>query len=244
MRKKALYLVLFLFALTSVAHAATAKKIVPLKGTWNVTLNDSSVVTWEILTKDYVSSSGSSQIGYGIKNPGNVEFVIFFSGFMQAGYDAKNRYLYIEKAHADVVDYNDLPNVSLEELNNYYTTFLPVDDTEDDFSCFTKFTTEAGGLYPIKSGVRTSICEPDEPPCTGDNCTEPCAATKVLGADNPELQQLRNFRDSALAQTFIGKKIINIYYSNSASINAALDRSAALQAVARNVFKAAALLNK
>jgi hypothetical protein len=67
-----------------------------------------------------------------------------------------------------------------------------------------------------------------------------CTAAKLLGADNPKLAQVRDFRDSALARTLIGRKIIHIYYSNADSINAAFDRSPILLAAARRVLEAIA----
>jgi len=64
-----------------------------------------------------------------------------------------------------------------------------------------------------------------------------CPIVKVLGEDNPKLENLRNFRDSKLAQTAIGRKAINIYYNNAGSINAALDRSPALKALTRRMLE-------
>jgi hypothetical protein len=60
----------------------------------------------------------------------------------------------------------------------------------------------------------------------------------VLGADNPKLENLRGFRDSKLAQSAVGRRIINIYYNNADSINAALERSPALRAVTRRFLEA------
>jgi hypothetical protein len=67
-----------------------------------------------------------------------------------------------------------------------------------------------------------------------------CPAKQVLGADNPKLENLRDFRDSKLAQSAVGRKAIQIYYNNADSINAALERSPALQSVARRVLEAIA----
>jgi len=64
----------------------------------------------------------------------------------------------------------------------------------------------------------------------------------VLGADNPKLQNLRSFRDSRLAQSAIGRRMIQIYYNNAGSINAVLVRSPVLRAVARKFFVAFATL--
>jgi len=64
-----------------------------------------------------------------------------------------------------------------------------------------------------------------------------CPLTKVLGGDNPKLENLRTFRDSTLAQSALGRKLIQIYYNNADSINAALDRKPALRTVARRVLE-------
>lgn len=72
---------------------------------------------------------------------------------------------------------------------------------------------------------------------TDEGC---CPAQKVLGEDNPQLEDLRNFRDSTLARSTIGRKVIQIYYTNAASINAVLERSTTLRAVTRWVLEAIA----
>ena len=64
-----------------------------------------------------------------------------------------------------------------------------------------------------------------------------CPVKKVLGADNPKLENLRDFRDSSLAQSAIGRKAIQIYYNNADTINAALDRSPALLSATRRVLE-------
>jgi len=48
---------------------------------------------------------------------------------------------------------------------------------------------------------------------------------------------MRSFRDSKLAQNAIGRKVIQIYYNNAGSVNAAINRSPALQAVAHRVLE-------
>jgi hypothetical protein len=64
-----------------------------------------------------------------------------------------------------------------------------------------------------------------------------CVATKVLGADNRKLENLRYFRDSTLAKSAIGQKVIQIYYTNAESINEALERSPVLREAARRVLE-------
>lgn len=70
----------------------------------------------------------------------------------------------------------------------------------------------------------------------------PCPAAMVLGWSNPMLENLRAFRDSGLANSVAGRKIIEIYYKNAGSINAALDRSPALRAFTCSVLETIAPL--
>jgi len=64
-----------------------------------------------------------------------------------------------------------------------------------------------------------------------------CPARQILGNDNPNLIILRVFRDSRLAQSTVGRKVIQIYYNNADSINDALERSPALRAVTRRMVE-------
>ena len=66
---------------------------------------------------------------------------------------------------------------------------------------------------------------------------KPCPIAKTLGENNPKLDNLRDFRDSSLAQSAIGRKAIQIYYNNADSIDAALERSPALRAVTRKALE-------
>jgi hypothetical protein len=59
----------------------------------------------------------------------------------------------------------------------------------------------------------------------------------VLGGSNPKLENLRAFRDSSLASSLAGRKLIEIYYKNAGSIHAALDRSPALRAFTCSVLE-------
>jgi hypothetical protein len=73
---------------------------------------------------------------------------------------------------------------------------------------------------------------------TDEDCRKKiCPSRKALGENNPNLEYLRAFRDNTLSRSAIGQKIIQIYYNNGDSINAALDRSPALRAVARKVLE-------
>ena len=68
--------------------------------------------------------------------------------------------------------------------------------------------------------------------CHTECSTSSCPASKVLGAEDPGLVQLRAFRDTVLAKSALGRRIITSYYGNENAINAALEKSPALKAAA------------
>lgn len=259
MRKTALWLVLVLFAMGTAAYAQS-DKVDGFKGNWNVTMEDGSTVQWNVLDTVYISSSGASHIGYGIRTPGDVEFEIFWQKFVQDNMDENGKkYFYIEKPHAEVPDYNGLPQDMTQ-----YTAFTPVAEAEGVFTCF---TATPGGPYPLASGAREGAtcdniadnctdadgdgyfagagCTPldcdDTDPALTDNCAG-CPIATLLGSD---AESLRFFRDSTLAKSALGRSIIQIYYSNASSINAALDKSPVLRSLARTGLQAVAgVINK
>jgi hypothetical protein len=101
--------------------------------------------------------------------------------------------------------------------------------------------TEAGG----KASYYIAKCIlPKDNSTTTTTTTTPCPAEQVLGADNPDLESLRHFRDSTLANSFWGVKFIQIYYNNTGGINAALERSPALRAYARRLLETLAPMMK
>ncbi len=63
-----------------------------------------------------------------------------------------------------------------------------------------------------------------------------CPAGRLLGTGNPKLANLRALRDSQLADSAVGRYIIDIYYSNSARINAELDQSPLLRKAAGRIL--------
>jgi hypothetical protein len=71
-----------------------------------------------------------------------------------------------------------------------------------------------------------------------------CPATQVLGADNPDLESLRHFRDSTLANSLWGVKLIEIYYNNAGGINTALERSPVLREYACRLLETLAPMMK
>ena len=66
---------------------------------------------------------------------------------------------------------------------------------------------------------------------------EKCPFVNLLGENNPDLENIRSFRDKTLAENAIGRKIISIYYNNADSINAALENSPPLRAFTRKVLE-------
>jgi hypothetical protein len=100
-------------------------------------------------------------------------------------------------------------------------------------------TTTTGGTttvsMPVTSSTRTTIIS--DPDSYGM-----CPGAMALGKDNPELENLRAFRDNTLAKSAAGRRITQMYYDNAESINAAFERSPALRAAARKFFETAALL--
>jgi len=51
------------------------------------------------------------------------------------------------------------------------------------------------------------------------------------------LENLRWYRDSRMAQSAVGRRLIQIYYAKADAMNGALDRSPALRAAARRVLE-------
>ncbi len=78
----------------------------------------------------------------------------------------------------------------------------------------------------VSTDNHTAVCAA----CHADACDSSCPAARVLGDENPRLEQLRDFRDNVLANSALGQKIINSYYNNADSINAALEENPKLKA--------------
>ena len=105
----------------------------------------------------------------------------------------------------------------------------------------TTTTTGGGGgttTTPATTTLLSTTTTTTEPSSTTTTTpTVLCPATKVLGSDNPKLGNLRAFRDSTLTQSAVGRRIIQIYYNNAESINAALDRSPALRTATKRLLE-------
>jgi len=118
---------------------------------------------------------------------------------------------------------------------------IPISTTTTAIQSTTTSSLSSATTTVSSDGTTTTTATGDESTTTttveGSTPKTICPSTKVLGADNPNLQNLRDFRDSKLAQSSIGRKAIQIYYANADSINAALESSPVLRAAARRVLE-------
>ncbi len=122
-------------------------------------------------------------------------------------------------------------------LNSSTTTIAPATTTTTVLNSST--TTSIGGATTTVPVTTTAPATTTtmQPTTTTTVSGKTCPAQKVLGSDNPKLENLRDFRDNKLAQSVVGRRIISIYYNNAESINAVLERSPALRAVTRRVLE-------
>ncbi|MBN2107123.1 MAG: hypothetical protein JW832_06815, partial [Deltaproteobacteria bacterium] len=105
----------------------------------------------------------------------------------------------------------------------------------------TTTATTAPATTTTAESTTTSSLQP-APSTTTTTAAGSCPAEKVLGQDNRGLESLRALRDSRLARSAEGRRLIKLYYAHAGSINAALDRSPALRAVTRQWLEAIAHL--
>jgi hypothetical protein len=111
------------------------------------------------------------------------------------------------------------------------TTSLPVTTT------LAPATTTSVGASTTTTAPATTTTAETATTTTTTAQAGPCPATQVLGEGNPRLDGMRTFRDSSLAQSALGRKLISTYYRNAGSITAALEKSPALRALARRVLE-------
>jgi len=64
-----------------------------------------------------------------------------------------------------------------------------------------------------------------------------CPATFLLGTGDTRLGTLRQFRDTVLAKSSAGKKLIELYYNNSERITANLDYRPAIKDAAKKALE-------
>jgi len=64
-----------------------------------------------------------------------------------------------------------------------------------------------------------------------------CPAVYLLGAEDRGIATLRQFRDTVMAKSSAGAKLIDLYYSNGKRITAFLDRNPSIKYSARKVLE-------
>lgn len=132
------------------------------------------------------------------------------------------------------------PPTTTSSIELTTTSTLLSTSTTTTTAASTTSTTTGGGATTSSTMTTTSTSTP----ATTTTTAALCPSRKLLGEDNPDLEKLRAFRDGPLAQSAVGRRIIDIYYDNAEDINDALDRSPALRAGALQFLKAAAWLMK
>ena len=133
--------------------------------------------------------------------------------------------------------------VSDNEVVATFTSNAPPTTTINATTTIASTTTVPGGITTttVPPVTTTTISGTTTVPASTTTTTaNPCSATRVLGADNPQLESLRAFRDSSLAKSAVGRRLISIYYQNDEAIASAIERSPALKALARRALETAA----
>jgi len=114
------------------------------------------------------------------------------------------------------------------------TTTIPSGDTTTTTTMSDDNTGELGGpCYPngtCNSGLT----------CVDNICVEElkCTISFVLGDDDPRLDTIRRFRDEVLANSAVGKKLIEMYYKNDERIMEILENHSSTKEIAKNILEA------
>jgi hypothetical protein len=212
-----------LCALLLIPCLAAAQNCPLWLGTWEVKYEDNSTRIWKIY--ESTDDTGSTVVlckafGYSETTTGTDQrpFMILYIKFT-------GTYSYTEQA--------DL-------TSGMESTEVDVNNTND------AFVSRPDGQYPVASGKKTSSEIPPEPTftttttavsTTTTTVSGPCPAVKILGDNDLNAERLRVFRDSTLAQSTIGRRVIQLYYSNAGSIDEALERSPALRYATRRMLQ-------
>ena len=217
MKKTVFFVVTFLFiVLVADANAATrnyARDFVSYFGSGKLTID----VTNKIVLKITVNS-------------GHVLFSNFPANIVQNGiqYSWYLKKYYTPRFGENIIGVEFQNFDGMSDIYPGVTATITMDVFPSSFNIW--------GSFRINFGVWENNdyfdVEADPNPPSG-----PCPAQKVLGVDNPDIENLRVFRDSKLAQSAVGRRIIEIYYTNADSINAALDNSPALRALTRGMLE-------
>ncbi len=116
--------------------------------------------------------------------------------------------------------------------NFHYTETIPItQECETSILLFSEdgksFTASAGSSIAIKSGKLI----------TGGGDNETCPAQAALDNNAAKLEKLRQFRDSVLAKSFMGQKMIDLYYGQSSRLTALIEENPSLKTAAKNFIE-------
>ena len=236
MKKRALLMlavcaVVFAAAPVFAADAVvTPAQCASLKGTWTMTYNGGATDT---VTIDTTCSEASCYPSIAAKS---------FLTCWATGKKSDNTAVQFMAVSMDqsMIGYYEEPDITKLSASSQYDVIPNPASAPFNGCSFTvnnKANTRGTPLNKLKSGTKAGCAT------TTTTAAGGCPAQKVLGEDAAALDNLRAFRDGSLAQSAVGRVIIQIYYDNADSINAALDSSPALQSIAQSFFKAAAALS-
>ncbi len=119
-------------------------------------------------------------------------------------------------------------------------------DWENDGTWDTEFSTSKIATHQYsKEGIYTVKLEVKDTSGLTDSATRRiivwakprlCAASYLLGKENPRLAVLRNFRDTVLATSTVGITFIELYYKNGEQIIQILEKTPFLKEFARSIL--------
>ena len=83
-----------------------------------------------------------------------------------------------------------------------------------------------------------SVAPAATPDGDDDDDDDSCAASYVLGDEDPRLDTIRAFRDVVLAKTPGGVKLMDMYYANGDAINGLLENNPLVKTSAETLLEA------
>jgi hypothetical protein len=131
--------------------------------------------------------------------------------------------------------------ITVEGYGEGVTTAAPLTFTNQEYFAGVAKTVEQG--YYAEHDFKITGTAPTRPVTDpaltgrGNGSTSPCAATKLLGKNSPQLDTLRRFRDEVLEKSALGKQLVQIYYANSGTIIASLEGHELCRAAATALLK-------
>lgn len=254
MKRKVLFTVLLLCICAKVSWAQW--NCDDWLGTWNVNMTDGTTAKWVIdnatVNNTDIQTFVKCRAVGSWQSPGmeGVQFQIIWLEFTQTyhyvdhlgivGQDDKADYLGLasDKKHFRVT--GEIFHGFISGYKEGASTCIDIDGDGYGDNC--SKGTDCNDLDATINPGAEEVCDDEiDNNCDGqvdDNCG-PCPAAAVLGKDDPRLSTLRKFRDELMAKSLVGKKLIEVYYTNSNAIDATLDGNPALKNFAQKILESA-----